>query len=263
MLINTVILFLRDVLPVFIVMSLLIAGNESLKLRHQWLILAVPLGVIGAFILVKYIGQISEWFDGAGMEVLLFSLHCSIYLLVLCYGYWRSVDKRNNTWLMMISTLLMCFVIWVSGANFLVFFLGYWSQVDAAQALVLGSILGLGINLSVAVLLFFAANGLMSRVSVSVQLLMLLIFAVGQLSQASHLLVQIDWLTQTAPLWDSSHLITDGSVTGYFLRSLVGYEAAPSFYQVSLYTAGLFLPIFSWCLMQVYRNKAGLMEGKK
>ncbi|WP_416308471.1 hypothetical protein [Neptunicella sp. SCSIO 80796] len=259
MLINTVVLFLRDVLPVFILMSLLLAASEYLQVRLRWLFFCLPFGLLGAVVLINQIGLISEWFDGAGMEVMLFSLHFCIYLLSVGYAFLQQAGARYTAKLALCSAVMMTLVFWVCGANFLVFFMGYWSQTNAAQALVLGGVLGLGINLSVATLLFFAAIWMMNRFGVFVQLLMLLVFSAGQAAQATHLLVQIDWLSQTAPLWDSSDGIADNSVIGHFLRSLIGYEAAPNLYQVIFYAGGLLFPVTGLYLFNRYQHRTTLV----
>jgi high-affinity iron transporter len=57
----------------------------------------------------------------------------------------------------------------------------------------------------------------------------------SMMSQATQLLIQVDYLPTAFPLWDTSNLISERSVTGQVLYALIGYEATPVFLQVIAY----------------------------
>jgi high-affinity iron transporter len=71
---------------------------------------------------------------------------------------------------------------------------------------------------------------------------LILLLAAAMASQAARFLVQADILPSLAsPLWDSSWLLSNASLTGRFLHTLIGYEAMPSGIQVVFYAATVIL----------------------
>ena len=241
MLINTVILFLRDVLPLFVLLSLLFV---LLPMRKPWLLFATLLSLFACLFFINQIDYVSEKFDGAGMELFFLSCHLLVYLCVWFVGYLHIKDplQSSSHWAFAMSTLLI-FTFLINGTNFLVYFNGFWSQANAPQAILLGTLLGLGICLSISILLHFILLWLAQTCGRGSVILALLIYASGQLTGSLTLLVQIDWLEYSQPLWDLNEIISDQSELGHFLNVLIGYKASPSVHQLSLYILALTLPL--------------------
>jgi high-affinity iron transporter len=81
-----------------------------------------------------------------------------------------------------------------------------------------------------------------ARLFFSVTSGLILLLTAAMASQAARFLVQADLLPSLAsPLWNSSWLLDNASLTGRVLHTLIGYEAMPSGIQVVFYTATLVL----------------------
>lgn len=248
MLINTVILFLRDALPIFMLLAVLIA---QVQISAKYLLLALCSGLLLAMFFILQIDSLGGMFDGAGIELTLWLLH----LLFYCNVVWLAAvtlrsqgSQRQTLWL---AISLMLVIIVAKGSNFLLYLQGYLSQVDALQSLFLGTLLGLGICLSVAVLLYFFVAWLRTRFGALAALTALLIFAAGQVSNALNLLIQVDLLPNTAVVWNSGWLVADQSEYGYFFNVLFGYVATPSYLQLGVFVMAIAVP---WLY---YRKMAG------
>ena len=64
----------------------------------------------------------------------------------------------------------------------------------------------------------------------------MLFLAAGMASQAARFLIQADLLPSlAAPLWDTSALLSQTSLAGTLLHSLVGYDARPAGMQIVFY----------------------------
>ena len=138
MLINTVVLFLRDVLPIFVLLSLLLV---ILPMGKRWLSFATVLSLFACLFFINQIDFISEKFDGAGMELFFLFSHFLVYLMVWFVGYLQISNRvqSNAKWKIAMSGLLIITFI-INGTNFLVYFNGFWSQVDAPQSILLGTL---------------------------------------------------------------------------------------------------------------------------
>ena len=241
MLINTVILFLRDALPIFVLLGLVLA---QVRISFNMLSTALISGLLLALVFIRQVDSLGSMFEGAGIEISLWLLNVALYFVVLMLGH--SLLKTNKAickpqWL---ALALIVLIIIAKGSNFLLYFDGYLNQANALQSMFLGILLGAGICLSLAVLLFFFVTALRSRFGWSAPLLMLLIFASGQLINALNLLVQVDLLPTSSVVWDSQWLIDDESEYGHLLNVLIGYVATPSRIQVAIYLAAIVLPWF-------------------
>mgnify|MGYP000377318679 CR=1 FL=1 len=91
MLINTVVLFLRDTLPIFLLLSVLLALPGVSRLSLVWRIASL---LVTAAMTYSYLGVISQLAEGAGFELLksllLVSAWIGICVLVIC-----PFSKRN------------------------------------------------------------------------------------------------------------------------------------------------------------------------
>ena len=87
--------------------------------------------------------------------------------------------------------------------------------------------MGIGIGLSVAVLLYYIVLDAQRYWRWSLILLLALLGA-RQISMAVAILIQSDVIASGSVLWDSQQIISEQSEYGYFLNALLGYEATPS-----------------------------------
>ena len=86
MLIDIVILVLRETIEAGALLSLLLCISNQHKLGYRWLWGGLLIGTISASIYAVNFGLVGEWFDYAGQEVINASMQFVIYgcLLFLC-----------------------------------------------------------------------------------------------------------------------------------------------------------------------------------
>lgn len=230
MLINTVILFLRDALPIFVLLSLL---RVYVGTPWKQLSLGFATGILLAAVVVLNQHLISQWSFGAGYELLKSLTLICAYLM----SAWLIINNRNSVfWLA--GAVVAVFVV-PRSAEFSIYVVGFWLQKDALVPIVLGTTLGLGICISVAILLDVILGSVKRRYLVQFTFSL---FIAGQVANVVLLLQQIDWLTDPGPLWNMSAFISDESEYGHLLKVLIGYEAAPSSYYLSTLCFALLLP---------------------
>ncbi|WP_111977663.1 hypothetical protein [Algibacillus agarilyticus] len=242
MLINTVILFLRDLLPIFIILSFYLNHTEThipinpiLSRQYKNLVITLLVGCLCAILIANTAPVISQWNEGAGIEWLYSSGYGFTYLSLLYYCCVPSMPIKQQWALRFMLFILMA----ISGANFIIYFQGFWSEFGAIQAIVIGMILGIGICLSVAILLYFFLRYCeLNQYRPSIHALFI-IFIVGQVSQIINLLNQVNSLPDVfqnqQPLWQSQAFIAENSEWGHLLSSFIGYEDSPNLPYLSAY----------------------------
>ncbi|WP_218312449.1 FTR1 family iron permease [Alteromonas antoniana] len=227
MLINTVILFIRDTLPVFLLVSLVLAlGSQFIRM----LTVALVCGLILAMLTYSSLGTLSALFNGGGFELL------NVFALAVAWaGFceWMrrltTASKTDSGWPLFV---LIVAITLVNAVPFFIYSFAYWSTQQADMALMVGTVIGLGISCSVAVLLFVGVSALERPWA---KRAMLSVFVAGQVASIAVWLEQINVLTESSRLWNTSDWVADDSEYGHLLNVLFGYEATPSAAYVLMY----------------------------
>src|SRR5437870_3349420 len=123
---------------------------------------------------------------------------------------------------------------WVGG--------GIAAGIVGAAAMTLGGLLGLAAGVAAGAGLYFGLVRIPLRHLFSVTSWLVLLLAAGMASQAAAFLLQADLLPPLGTtLWDTSFLLSDQSLVGRVLHTLVGYTAQPAGIQLVFYLATLFV----------------------
>ncbi len=265
MLLNSVIIVLREVLEASLLVSLMVLLSHSLKLSLSWLKWASITGLLGAFLYAHTLVFISDWFDGVGQEVLNASLQYLIYLLLagFCIAL-LGMNKGFYSDSAPPTSLTLTMMRWVMGISISVSMIREFSEIiiylqvfsptePAFSGVVIGATLGVGIGLSISVIFYYLLDYINQRRSHYTMIIFLAFLTAGMLLQATQLLIQADWLPAQQPLWDSSAWIAEQSVLGQLLYAVFGYEATPSLLEVVIYGVGLSILLF-FIMRQIWRE---------
>jgi high-affinity iron transporter len=126
---------------------------------------------------------------------------------------------------------------------------GTTSPGSALAAGALGLVAGAGVG----VVIYAGLARVPARHIFSVTNLLIALLAASLASPLARALAQAGLLELgTAPLWDTSRLLSPGSALGTFLHALAGYDARPSAVQLASYVA-ILLAIFAG--MRLMRRK--------
>ena len=252
MLLNSVIIILREVLEAALLMSVCLASNRFLRSGHRWAIAALLAGAAGAILYGYFLEPISELFDGVGQEVcnaLLQYTACMLLVIVVFLIPQRLRDSRSAASnIALFMALATAIAITREGAEILVYVSGLWQVSEFFSAVAIGSVLGAGIGCSVGVLLYYLLVAQPVRWALPTTLVLLHLIAAGMASQATRLLVQADWITTGGAVWDSSGILSEQSLAGQLLYAFVGYEASPSAIEALTYAGSLVLVATAWLL---------------
>ncbi len=241
MLINTVVLFIRDTLPVFLLLSLLLS-TKLVSLKYSVVLLSIAL--VGAALFYANLAVISEYLQGAGVELI------KISLLLLAWGALLvAVWFRNRGAIRTASVGLMAVALILPNAlHFLIYSVAYWPTLPDTTEMLLGIVLGLGIASSLACVIYLV---LMLHADDRIGYFLLWLFCAGQIAPITTLLEQVNYLSSQDWAWDTRHWVEDNSEYGHLLNALFGYEATPSYSYIVFYVIVLISP---WVARQLSFN---------
>ncbi len=243
MLINSVIIILREVLEAALMVSVLLAVSRILQLNPRWMWGAMLVGVTGAAAYGHYLGAISELFDGVGQELLNASLQFAVLgllaMVIFLVARQRGQRCEGYTVLPKLMAMAVALAITREGAEILIYVSGFWQMSDFLSSVGVGSLAGAAIGCSVGVLFYYLLLAISPDRALFTSLVLLGLAASGMSAQAMGLLIQADWVTVASPIWDSSRFIAEDSPPGQLLYALIGYEASPSVAEAVTYAASI------------------------
>jgi high-affinity iron transporter len=245
MLIGSVILVLREVLEAAFLFSLLMALSQRLGISCRWVMLVLIVGGLGAAVYGFNIDRVTEWFDGVGQEVVNAIFQIAIYGLLCLIAACAVAFLRGCKAPVVLMTALMSVCVSLAivreGAEIMIYLSGFLQVGDQLVPVLAGSAIGAGIGISVGAVSYYALLSLSRRAAVVTGGFLLVLVAAGMVAQAVQLLIQADWLPSAYPVWDSSWLVSEQSVTGQLLYALLGYEATPTALQIVVYCVAVAL----------------------
>lgn len=251
MFLDSVILILQEILEAALLLSVLLAVNLQLgtqvadarQLGGRWYGVAIACGILGAALFAEAMPVITGWFNDVGQEVTNAGMH---FIIIAClYVHCRLLRRKatGEKWrgfgagVTLIAMIALA--ITREGSEIFLYLRGIWGGPSGMTSALLGAGMAGGIGVSIGILLYFALLSLSRRGTLVAGLALLSLFAGNMAAQAIQLLMQADWIPYSPPLWDTSHLLQEYTVTGQLLYALVGYEATPSLAQVTGYLGAM------------------------
>lgn len=239
MLVNSVVIVLREVLEAALMVSVLLAVSRHLRLSSQWLVVALIAGGIGAAAYGRFIIPISELFEGVGQELLNAGLQYAVFAALIGTAFLiaRQRDKQiaGESLLATFMAIAVALAVTREGSEILIYVSGFVQMSDVLSGVAIGSLAGAAIGFSVGVLFYYLLLAMAPRRAILLSLVLLGLAASGMSAQATGLLVQADWISVAGPIWNSSALVAEDSLTGQLLYALIGYEATPSATEAVIY----------------------------
>ena len=254
MLASAVIVF-REVLEASLLIGIVAAATRLVPGRNRWLAAGMLTGLAGAAVVAVFTGRIADMASGVGQELFNASILAVAVVMLAWHNIWmashgaalaadaRDVGAAIRDGRRECSVLLVVVGLAVlrEGSETVLFLYGITASGDTGStALLAGGVAGLAGGVAVGYALYAGLLRVPLRWFFTATGLLVLFLAAGMASQAARFLIQADWLPGLAtPLWDSSGLLSETSVMGALLHSLVGYDPRPAGMQIVFYVGAL------------------------
>jgi high-affinity iron transporter len=211
-----------------------------------------------------FAGQLASLFAGSGQEI----FDASILLLAVCMLTWHNVwmagHGREMAREMKLvgsevaagrkSLTALAIVVGIAvlreGSEIVLFLYGIASQGGTSNAaMLLGGALGVAAGAAVTALMYYGLLAIPAGRLFSVTSWLITLLAAGMASQAVLFLQQggyLEYLTRT--VWDTSSILSQDSIAGRLLHTLVGYNDSPNGAQLIAYAAtiAVMLTLMRW-----------------
>ena len=250
---GTAIIVFREVLEAALIIGIVAAATRDVPARKRWIGAGLLLGLIGSALVAVSTEAIGALANGVGQE-LFNAIVLGVAVLMLAWHIiWmtshgavlssnaRDVATKIREGRSEHSILLVVVGLAVlrEGAETVLFLYGVVASGGANTASMLsGGLIGMLMGVALGYGIYAGLLRVPMRWFFSVTNTMVMLLAAGMASQAAKFLIQADVLPSLGgTLWDTSHMVSEKSVPGMLLHSLIGYDAHPAGLQVLFYVA--------------------------
>ncbi len=245
-------LVFREVLEAALIVTVVAAATRGVPRRSVFVGGGIALGVVGAIVVAVCMGFIEGALGGIGQEVFEAVVLLTAVVMIGWHVTWMSSHGKEMVQQMQrvtdsvkagsssIAILLAVVALAVlrEGSEIVLFLYGMAAGGAGRLGFLSGVPLGLAGGVAVGFALYFGLLRIPIRYFFSATNWMLVVLASGLAASAAGFLIQANLLPAWGnQLWDTSWLLTNGSLVGQAVHVLTGYEARPSGMQLVFWIA--------------------------
>ena len=252
---GALIIVFREVIEAGLIVGIVMAATRGVVGRGRWVGIGIAGGVGGAGIVAVFAGGISQAFEGAGQELFNASILGVAVVMLMWHNAWMARHGREiadnmrdvGTAVSQGARPLTALAIVVGlavlreGSEVVLFLYGIMASGTSGAALLVGGVLGIAAGAAFTALTYFGLLAIPSRYIFSVTSWLIALLAAGMASQSVQFLNNAGVVVAfDNTVWDTSWLLSEGSLIGKMLHALIGYTERPSELQLIVYIATLF-----------------------
>jgi high-affinity iron transporter len=251
---GALIIVFREVIEAGLIVGIVLAVTKGLAGSRFAIAMGVLAGVVGASLVAAFAGAIGEALAGVGQEI----FNATILLIAVVMLTWHNVwmashgrelaadvkrvgeAVRSGSQSIFALGVVCAVAVMREGSEVALFMYGLVAAGGSAAELVIGSVLGLAAGIAVSALTYLGLVAIPQRRLFAVTTGLISLLAAGLAAQAVLFLQQAGILTMLSETaWDTSAILSDTSLFGRVLHTLIGYSDQPSVLQVVAYCVTL------------------------
>ncbi|MGE5148255.1 MAG: FTR1 family iron permease, partial [Candidatus Eiseniibacteriota bacterium] len=251
MLASAIIVF-REVLEAALIVGIVLAATRGIDGRVRWVAFGIAAGIVGSILAAAFATSISEMASGMGQE----AFNAGILFLAVCMLGWHNVWMSSHGRAMAhemrqvgsavaagerplyVLAVVVGLAVLREGSEVVLFLYGIAASGGSTMSLVSGSVLGVILGVAAGAALYLGLLRIPMSKLFTVTGWLILLLAAGMAAQGAGFLVQAGVLPPLGDaLWDTSEILSERSLVGQVLHTLIGYIAQPAGIQVVFYAA--------------------------
>jgi len=255
---GALIIVFREVIEAGLIVGIVMAATRGVATRGRWIAYGILAGVFGACVVAIFAGAISQAFAGAGQELFNASILGVAVVMLMWHNAWmarhgseiaaemRQIGTAVSEGAKPLAALAIVIGLAVlrEGSEVVLFLYGIMASGTSGSALMIGGLLGIAAGAAFTGLTYVGLLAIPTRYIFSVTSWLIALLAAGMAAQSvqflnsAGLVVALD-----RTVWDTSWLLSEGSLFGRMLHALIGYTERPTEMQLAVY-AGTLLAMF-------------------
>jgi high-affinity iron transporter len=264
---GALIIVFREVIEAGLIVGIVMAATKGVAGRGRMVAVGIAAGVLGAAIVAIFAGAISQAFQGSGQELFNACVLGIAVVMLMWHNAWMARHGREIAMEMKqvgaavsegvkpLTALgvVVGLAVLREGSEVVLFLYGIFASGTSGAALFAGGVLGIAAGAAFTALTYFGLLAIPSRYIFSVTSWLIALLAAGMAAQSAQFLNNAGLVTVLGnTVWDTSWLLSEGSILGKLLHTLIGYTEQPSQMQLIVYIGTL---LVMYLLMRVARYR--------
>jgi high-affinity iron transporter len=253
------IIVFREVFEAGLIIGIVLAVTGAVPHRNRWIGGGVLAGALAACVVAAFTGALSQLFAGMGQELFNAAILGVAVIMLTWHNVWMAHHGREMAGEMRAvgqavadgtkSLLALAVVVGVAvlreGSEVALFLYGVAaSDGGSALNLAIGGLMGLALGAAVCLLTYFGLMRIPPRALFATTTVLITLLAAGMAAQAVAFLERANWLSiLDTVVWDSGWLLSETSIAGRTMHTLIGYTDQPTEMQLVIYLAVLVVTI--------------------
>jgi high-affinity iron transporter len=241
----------REVLEAALIVGIVLAASAGAPRRGFWVWLGLLAGVAGAGLIALFAGAIAGAASGVGQELLNAAILLVAVAMLGWHNIWMSRHGRelaatarsmgdaviSGARPLYVLAVVVGLAVLREGSETVLFLYGIAAAGGlSVGSLIAGGTLGLAGGIGIGAALYLGLLRIPTHRLFTVTSWLVLLLAAGMAAQAAGFLVQADLLPPLGDaVWDTSSVLTEDSVLGKALHTLIGYVSRPDGIQILFY----------------------------
>jgi high-affinity iron transporter len=271
------IIVFREVFEAGLIVGIVLAVTRSVPRRNRWIGGGVLAGVAAACLVAAFAGALSQLFEGMGQELFNAAILTIAVIMLTWHNVWMARHGKEIAGNMAAigkavaegskSLLALAVVVGVAvlreGSEVALFLYGVAaSDGGSATSLTIGGLMGLALGVAVCLLTYFGLMRIPPRALFATTTVLITLLAAGMAAQAVAFLERANWLTSLdTVLWDSDWLLSESSIVGRALHTLIGYTDQPTEMQLLIYVVVVLATVMLMRLVGSERRQHAVAAG--
>jgi len=264
---GALIIVFREVIEAGLIVGIVMAATRGVVGRGRMVTYGIVAGVLGAAVVAIFAGAISQAFEGAGQELFNACVLGTAVVMLMWHNAWmarhgreiaiemRQVGNAVSEGAKPLTALAIVVGIAVlrEGSEVVLFLYGIFATGTSGSALLIGGLLGIAAGAAFTALTYYGLLAIPTRHIFSVTTWLIALLAAGMAAQSVQFLNNAGVLVALdGTVWDTSWLLSEGTILGKLLHTLIGYTERPTEMQLVAYIATLFA---MFLLMRIARYR--------
>jgi high-affinity iron transporter len=271
------IIVFREVFEAGLIVGIVLAVTRLVPRRNRWIGGGVLAGVAAACLVAAFAGVLSQLFEGMGQELFNAAILAIAVIMLTWHNVWMARHGKEIAGEMRAigqavaegskSLLALAVVVAVAvlreGSEVALFLYGVAaSDGGSAASLTIGGLMGLALGVAVCLLTYFGLMRIPPRALFATTTVLITLLAAGMAAQAVAFLQRANWLTPLdTVMWDSGWLLSESSIVGRALHTLVGYTDQPTGMQIVIYLAVILVTVMLMRVVGSERRQHAIAAG--
>lgn len=245
--VGALIIVFREVIEAGLIIGIVLAATQRSPMSRAWIGGGALAGILGSCFVAGFMTVIATSFGGFGQEILNITILATAVVMLVWHNVWMARHGRSLADDLFTAgrevvegkrpQLALAIVVGAAilreGSEVVLFLYGVAvSDGSSVGGLATGGVIGLLLGLILSAVTYLGLVRIPTRHVFTVTSWLITFLAAGMAAQAAGFMQQAGFIDFLAgPLWDTSEFLSENSIAGRILHTLIGYSEQPTAFQ--------------------------------